>query len=243
MSSEILRFAIAAGETKVFEKAGRYLEIITSADAIDLDLYDAYGSDSDGAAGALSGMFLEGAFSRFNVRSTTAQNVELLLTDGRGGSRRQPGVVQVIDAAFNRTVARQAFLERISAPAVAAQWAVHTVYNPPGSGKILVIESIWVGSSAAGLVSVCTGIAQGPGAASAAVNKYLGGAASIATHMTGTVAAQSGSPMITQYCNSQTTQLSLKEPIVVPPGSVWGIQADTQNMALFGAIEYFEQAI
>jgi len=92
-----LRFSIAAGETKVFVIAGRYLEIIEATGPVTLGLYDENGSQTDDAKDVLSGTYMEGAFSQFEIFSASAQTVELFLTATRGGTRRQPGNVRVID--------------------------------------------------------------------------------------------------------------------------------------------------
>lgn len=94
---EILKFTIAAGESKRFEKAGRYIEIIDADQALSVFFYDENGGQSDDAQGVVSGLFVEGRYSAFVVSSVQAQTVTLLLSDGRGGSRRQPGNVSVID--------------------------------------------------------------------------------------------------------------------------------------------------
>jgi hypothetical protein len=99
-----LRFNIAAGETKNFGAiGGAYMEIIEAAGPISIGLYDSNGSQSDDARDIYSGFYAEGKFSGFEVYSASAQTVELLITNGRGGSRRQPGNVKVIDA-FESTV-------------------------------------------------------------------------------------------------------------------------------------------
>lgn len=94
---ELITFTFTAGETKRFQRAGRYLEVISSSVAINISLTDASGGTVDYAHGALSGLYMEGEFSAITIYSATAQSIELLVTDGRGGSRRQPGNVRVID--------------------------------------------------------------------------------------------------------------------------------------------------
>lgn len=94
---QLLKFTIAAGETKRFEIAGRYVEIIESDAPVSLLFFDGGGGQTDDAIGAVSGLYIEGAFKAFTVSSATAQSVNLLITEGRGGSRRQPGNVSIID--------------------------------------------------------------------------------------------------------------------------------------------------
>lgn len=96
---ELLTFTIAAAERKTFELPARYIEIIEASAALDLFLFSSSGHQVNDARGALSGLFIDERemFARFDVRSATAQTITLLVTDGRGGSRRQPGIVRVVD--------------------------------------------------------------------------------------------------------------------------------------------------
>lgn len=94
---EILKFTIAAGETKRFEKAGRYIEVIEADAALSLFFFDENGSQVADAEGILSGLFVEESYRAFTVYSATAQTLTLMVTGGRGGSRRQPGNVRIIN--------------------------------------------------------------------------------------------------------------------------------------------------
>ena len=94
---ELLNITLAANEIKQFAKAGRYFEIIDSSFAVQVDFTGDQGQRSDSMINALSGLFVEDPFSGFSITNGgTGQNVTLLLMEnGRGGSRRQPGVVAV----------------------------------------------------------------------------------------------------------------------------------------------------
>lgn len=94
---EVIRFAIAAGETKSFVKAGRYLEVIEATAALSIGFYDANGSQTDDATNVEAGIYAEGPYSQLEVFSATAQTIALLIAGERAGSRRQPGNVRVID--------------------------------------------------------------------------------------------------------------------------------------------------
>jgi hypothetical protein len=94
---ELLTFSIAAGETKTFMRAGRYFEIIEAAGSLNVELVGADGAQSDDMRGAVSGMYSEGPYSQIEISSGQSQSVTVMLSDGRGGSRRQPGMVRVID--------------------------------------------------------------------------------------------------------------------------------------------------
>lgn len=97
---ELLTITLAANETRQFAKAGRYFEIIESIYAMNVAFYGANGAQSDQMIGALSGLYLEDPYSHFAITNGAgAQTVTVLLMEtGRGGSRRQPGNVIVIDA-------------------------------------------------------------------------------------------------------------------------------------------------
>ncbi|MBP6899525.1 MAG: hypothetical protein KBC73_05520 [Burkholderiaceae bacterium] len=97
---EILRFTIAAGETKRFERAGRYIELLEVPTTIDIALTGANGERGRGMRGAEAGMYASGAFSGFEVANPTAaaQPLVIMITDGSGGSRKLPGL---IDAAID----------------------------------------------------------------------------------------------------------------------------------------------
>lgn len=95
---ELFPVSLVAGQTQQFAKPGRYFEIIDSTGPIQIDFTGPNGNMTDNVRGALSGLFLEGAYSHFALTSATTQTVNLLIMEtGRGGSRRQPGNVRVID--------------------------------------------------------------------------------------------------------------------------------------------------
>ena len=98
--AELLTIALAANEQTQYRKAGQYLEIIDSAYALGISLYTDTGSQTDTINGAQSGFFLNTRFGALDVRNgAVAQTVQILLLDAgeSGGTRRQPGVVQVVD--------------------------------------------------------------------------------------------------------------------------------------------------
>ncbi len=105
---ELLTFTIAAGETKRFERAGRYFEIIDATAAISVVFDGEVGSRQDDMIGALSGFYVVGAFKSFAVSSTTAQAVTIMFAEGSGGSRRQPGNVTIIDKVGAGTITNNA---------------------------------------------------------------------------------------------------------------------------------------
>lgn len=100
MDIELLTFTLAAGATAQLAKAGRYVEVIVADYPIaSLTLTDENGGQSAFVRNALSGLYAEVPFKQLDiVNGSTAQTITLLVTDGRGGTRRQPGQVSVVEA-------------------------------------------------------------------------------------------------------------------------------------------------
>ena len=94
---ELLPITLAANETKQFAKAGRYFEIITADFPLAVQFTGDKGAQTDQLQGAVSGLFIEDPYSHFAITNgPNAQTIVLLLMEtGRGGSRRQPGTVDV----------------------------------------------------------------------------------------------------------------------------------------------------
>lgn len=162
---ELLKFTIKAGETKRFEKSGRYLEIIDSFDAITLGLYDSNGSNTDDALGAYSGLYLEGQFSAIEVYSAVAQTVTLLVTDGRGGSRRQPGFVQIVDSTRQLVQMDRKFLNTATTGVPAAgQFAQVQIWNGEAAKGVAISALTITNSTSAGTLEMMGNGAQLAGA-------------------------------------------------------------------------------
>ncbi len=148
---ELLTFTIGASESKRFEKAGRYLEIIDAAGPLHIDMNDGSGNRADSMRNALSGFYSEEPFSALEVTNPgAAQTVTLMITDRRGGSRRQPGVVSVIDGGRARTLSGAAFIGPGIGAAVAAQNAHVQLWNSNAATRRIVLKSVTISSSVAG---------------------------------------------------------------------------------------------
>jgi len=164
---ELVSFTFAAGETKRFERAGRYLEIIDSAAAIDIQLTDNEGGAVDYATGALSGLYMESSFAAITMKSATAQTVTLLVTDGRGGSRRQPGNVVIVDKVSSAVQTQAAGATAISA------FTATPIFLPAANTSGAIVRGIALEVQAgAGGNSDCSLLA-GPAAPTATIGNPL----------------------------------------------------------------------
>lgn len=228
MSMELLTITIAAGENKHFAKAGRYFEIIDAAYAVDVTMYSSAGSMTDFAKGALSGIYIAADFVAFELRSTLAQTVTIMVSDRGGGSRRQPGNVRIIDNGADKTRALSQFTGIINHTPGATRFAIAGVM---AIGRELTLKRIVIGSNVTGnLVGyTCTGaptlnaLGNNP-----LVNKYIGapvangarvyGDAAAATPTVGELPGRSGVGYF-QVTASQSVEYPLTTPIVLPAGS------------------------
>ncbi len=210
-----LRFSIAAGETKVFVLAGRYLEIIDAVGPVTLGLYDENGSQTDDAKDVLSGTYMEGAFSQFELYSATAQTVELFLTNTRGGTRRQPGNVRVIDQSADKTAAGAQFIGSASKPAAAAAWGLAGIQ---ANTKRVAVKRIVMASDVAGTMGLwlATGAPTVNPSVSAWQNKLTSGAASDAKKVLGESAGVPTNVELPGNVNFLNAQVSASAPYEVP---------------------------
>ena len=250
---ELISFVIAAGETKRFERAGRYLEIIDATSALDVYLSDADGARGDTARGALSGLYMEGAYSAFELTSAAAQSVTLLLTEGRGGSRRQPGNVRVIDNAADKTDAGLQFIGSTTLAAAGA--GVYSMVGIKAGARRVSLRRISVSSSIAGLMQ--WGHATGDpttaynATAGGAFNKRAGQAVSLAQRWTATSASSPvalgelpGRQIYSSINVPANTEAQLigpgDAPIIIPAGAHFFVHGYVANRDVSAVLDYEE---
>lgn len=129
---ELLTFNIGPNETKRFERAGKHFEIIESAAPLNIELNGPNGERADDMRAAVSGLFAELAYGSFEVENPNlfAQRVTIMTGAGRGGSRRSPGVVEVVDSARARVIADGQFVNSLTvATPAAGQFAQAQIWN------------------------------------------------------------------------------------------------------------------
>lgn len=220
---ELLSFTIAAGETKRFEMAGRYIEIISAPAALNIGLLGVGGVQAAGMRGALAGFYAAREFGAIEVMNpaAVAQSVTLMISDGTGGSRRTPGVVTVVDSNKADSIALKAFAMVGSLTAAAGQLARMGVWNPLGSGVRAVIErcAFSTAGAATSFYIGRTNVAPATLDLVSFDNKRLGGPAP-AQLRRGSDSSVSPAQNTMYVADGTAGVLTLKTPIIVPPG--WG---------------------
>lgn len=182
--AELLTIALAANEQKQFRKGGSYLEIIDSSYAVGINLYSDLGGQIDSINGALSGFFLGATFGAFDIKNgPAAQFFQILVLDPgeTGGSRRQPGIVRVVDGEREKVSSGNCYRAIVSQNGGATAPAVG-IYNS-SSTKNVFVQAMRIGSSMADvfvLFRTTTNITAGAGmtAQGAGNNLSSAGAAS-----------------------------------------------------------------
>ncbi len=96
---EILNITLGANGFQPYRKAGSYFEILASTGQIAVNFYSTQGGQTDSIKGGVSGLFMTTDYGAFDVQdlSGAANAVQILVCDDgeKGGSRRQPGTVDV----------------------------------------------------------------------------------------------------------------------------------------------------
>lgn len=244
--TKIYQFTVPAFGSFPLLISGDYFKIIAATGALNVR-GDSFGTID----GILPGQGLSGTpFQRLEVVDTTgsANLVKLLVADEAFVDDRITGEVSVIDGARARTSALMAFAGTMPVLNVAAQYSQAQLWNPPGSGKRLVVNAVAAGSSAACNVYLAADSAQMATAGSSPANKKLGGAAGIALiRKTNLGTIQPASVLVT--LNTLTTGVGVTtvwkptEPVVVEPGFGLSVSQDQVNLILTASFEWFEESI
>ncbi len=98
---EILNITLGANGFQQYRKAGSYFEILASTGQIGVNFYSTQGGQTDSIKGGVSGLFMVTDYGAFDVQdlSGATNAVQILVCDEgeNGGSRRQPGTVDVMN--------------------------------------------------------------------------------------------------------------------------------------------------
>lgn len=248
---EVLRFQIAAGETKVFVKAGGYFEVLATSYPITARFYDQAGGESDDAVNVESGFYASLPYTQLTIYSASAQAVELLIARREAGSKRLPGVVLVMDAGAYTTRGGGAFTGTLNTTGNAGQFGGLQVYNPITSGKRVVIER--VEASAAAGVSWAAGMtsygAQWGNAQGGLHNKLSGAAESTAYWLQKTDHATDPASTIVQLMASAVMgaageyRIQPMRPYIVMPGYGFVLVCRTAAAAIKADFDLYEEVL
>jgi hypothetical protein len=156
---------------------------------------------------------------------------------------RITGTVDIVDGGFNRTKAGQAYM---SGPGVSgADYSEVQIWNPAGSGKVLIVEAMTFSSNLASQIDFGISTVQLGTAYLAPLSKLAGGAASVALARVQNTAVRSAiQPLGLVLVQANGTEVvQLREPVLITPGYGLTSQNVNTNRSVLSTFEFIEQAL
>lgn len=241
----IFTLPLAANESREVAISGEYFELRNAIFPVTLiELLDRSGGVVSRMDNPEESDFVKpGRYETIRITNgPNAQTVKHFYGSGDAGSRRTSGNVSVVDGNKARTLANLAFIATAYSSALAANFSMAQLWNPVGSGKNLIVESLILGSTTAGSIGVRSNNAAltTPGVVPA--SKKFGGAVGVGLTNNQQNAAQQGTQIYAIFSAASTSiEKRFIEPIVLPPG--WGLHASSSalNQDVSATFEYFEE--
>jgi hypothetical protein len=169
----------------------------------------------------------------------------IIMGEGEFQDNRISGSVEVIDGGKNRTRAGLAFWSAAYISTAAGQYPTVQLWNPLGSGRVLVIEQIIVSAAVSG--SIRAGLLNAAIGASAlqATNKLTGGPASYSDVRTADLPNKPYQTMFDFFIQAGVPQvIRLSEPLILTPGNGFCIHAGAAaGQAINNNIEFYEEPL
>lgn len=187
------------------------------------------------------------AFRDVIVRNTeaVAKSATVFIGDSRFEDSTVSGVVEVMDGGRSRTLANQAFLGYVGAPAGGGAVPCAQLLNPAASGKRLLVKAMRMSTTAAGTLSItrhAAALAQGP---YDPANKRLGGATSSARmYRDLALAAAPGTTIEAMSIGANAVvPIVLQEPIVIEEAQGLVVSNSVAASTLTACFEFVEESL
>ena len=232
-------FSLAAGAAQSFDVVGTFVKYQSGTGLIRVRM--SMGEYVDLLPG--QGVFSVN-YTRFTVtdRSGVSNVGALLAGDFDFRDSRITGVVSILDGGQDRTRSGVTFLGGVNCAGVAGQYSSMQLWNPVGSGKIAVVQSLYASSAFAGSASLKRYATILPSQNTPAQSKMAGLPNSVMLMRYGTLAGFVGDGTYGAKYMAANGQAEFKfaEPIILVPGQGLMVQsALAQDMVTY--FEYFEQ--
>ena len=244
-----ITFQLGANETKTFDLAGRYFEIIDSAGPITVAFYDKNGSRTKELelGNVLSGTYVSDPFQRFEVSNPygISQSITVMYGAGNGGTRRSPGVVSVIDGEYQKVLSGACFRGVCSQAGGGVGGAVGQLMNPIAALKNVFVQAIRLGSTGADSWNLFSTSTLSPILVGAGLNLDRNLSSAGASTRTGNDATAYASSFTYAigYCSANTDLvLSFPRPVMLRPGFGLCVQINTLANNLRTTFEWEERA-
>lgn len=244
---EIISQAFAAGETKIFQVSGQYFELLDAPYPVNVRLTDRTGAVRGLMSAAEASFFMRSTdFETIELVSPNAQTIRFMYGSAEAGTRRSTGLVQVVDGDKARALAASLYSGGVAIGAVVGQFPYVQLWNPPASGRNLVVPACNLSSSVAGMGIIGFSTAQRAtdATASAARNKRLQSAIGVAQLRVETNASGGSNGFYTAQVLALTTfPWRPTGPIIVPPGVGLEAYINVVNTTFSAAYEWYEEVV
>jgi len=238
-------FALAANTPMDVQVGGEYFLLDEAPYPVDVEFFGASNVKRDESlddADAGTWAVPREGFSWLRLTSATAQTVTFYVGRGRVGKFRISGEVSVISGELTRTLGGVAFAFAAGTGPVAGQYSHVQLWNPVGSGKRIVVSSIVGHGNPANNMQVRTHSVALATLVGNPISKLAGGAGSVMEVRTENNAAALGGTLLGFFVNgSNSFQLPLVEPIVLPPGRGVIVAGTTVNALTHASMNYWEE--
>lgn len=245
---EILTAAFGAGEIKPYAISGGYFEILDCVYPVTVNLIGLHGELKGIMRNAEASFFLKGGdYQTITIESAQAQSVRFAYGSSEAGTRRTAGIVQVVDGSRALVEAGTAFLGYVSAAAAAAMNSQVQLWNPAGSGKNLIVKSIFLTAATAFVVRSANAALPTLGTDNPPKNKLLGSPMAPVSEVRtrNNTAVMEGvilGPVVYVMAND-SKGFTFNEPIIVPPGTGLNVAASTVNQTVAASYDFYEVKI
>lgn len=240
-AARIYDFTLTAGGSFNLLVEGSYYRLLTSTGAIEVRRSD----------GSVVGPLLAGQgekdqeFKRLTLVDKSGANNTgtIVIADGTFVDDRITGEVSVIDGELARSKAGLAYSTSAQITAVAAQFSIHELWNPAGSGKRVIVSDIASSYALQSYYQVIKTTALII-AAVGATSKSSSGAVSTARAGSTTVAALTGALVDNVLASAYLPIFrTFKQPYTLEPGSGLIIASGQPNIAQFSTMQFTEEAL
>ncbi len=238
--TKIYRFTVPANGMYPLLVQGSFFKILSSTAPVLVR------TDKVGTIGELlPGQGMERAeFSllQFTDTSGFANEVRVLVAGDLFIDDRISGEVSVIDGGKARTVSGAVFGGRVSVAAAASEYAQIQFWNPPGSGRRVIVGSFNIicsaGSAIVGIGAVAMAAANVP---LLVQSKLAGGAAGVTEQR---YVASAAYPVMS-YLNQAASGVQIKdpEPYIILPGYGFNVIATNLNVVLSASAHLIEEVL
>lgn len=180
-----------------------------------------------------------------NFSNTATIVGTVIVGDGDITDNRVTGSVEVVDGGKNRSLSGNAFSAIVTQAAVAGQYQYVQLWNPSGSNKNLIVESVAVSTTIAGECGCFQYNTQLTASVATPACKRNAYASSVGQLKNGSFAAfliSNGFFMDGYLQANLIYEKDFKEPIIIEPGKGLCL-ATPPSAAVIGSYEYFEESI